>query len=98
MAIPTYWTGPLEDRCQISGRKLDGVMYDAKIPGGGWANVAHQTFVNLGCSLGVGYGQKFEKQPDGRWLCTAGSAAHAVTLSLEDQAQIKAEAKARKGE
>lgn len=104
MPLPIYWTGPLEDRCQISGRKLGGVMYDARIPGKGqWANIDQIAFVNLGCKLGVGHGQRFELQTDGRWLCTAGSAAHeaaerkhAVTLSDEDRRQITEEAQSRK--
>lgn len=72
MATPVYWTSPLEDRCQISGRRLEGIMYDAKLPGGSWANICHQTFVNMGCQLGLGLGQKYERQLDGRWLKVEG--------------------------
>lgn len=78
MPKPVYWNGSLPDVCQISKRPFNGVMYDAHIPGAGWANINHDAFVRLGCSLGVGRGQKYELQDDGRWLCTAGSAGHAA--------------------
>lgn len=75
MALPSYWTG-FVGKDDISGKPFNGVMYDAKIPGEGWANINQETFDAYGCKLGVGFGQRFELQDDGRWLCTAGSAAH----------------------
>jgi len=78
-----YWLAPVPAKCEISGCEFNGVMYDAKIPGGGWANIAFETFTRLGCSLGVGRGQKYRKQDDGRWLCVAGSPEAAT---LEDVA------------
>ena len=68
---PVYWLSPLEDGCQITNTPYNGVMYDAKTPYG-WANVCHDAFVTLGCRLGLGLGQKYEQQADGRWLKTGG--------------------------
>ena len=68
----TYWLGPYPTRCEVSGARIEAVFYDAKIPGGGWAIVVPAIFETLGCRTGVGHGQRYEKQEDGRWLKTAG--------------------------
>lgn len=96
MPLPTYWTGDVPKGCQMTGRKFDGVMYDARLPGGSWGLICQATFDDYNLSLGVGRGQKFELQPNGKWLCTAGSAAHAVQLSDADRNAIRDEAQARK--
>ena len=67
----TYWLSPLDDACQITGEPLKGVMYDAKTPLG-WANIGQAAFDHFGCRLGLGLGQKYELQADGRWLKTGG--------------------------
>lgn len=72
----TYWLSPFDGKCQVTGEDCNGVMYDAKLPaqfGGVWANISHSTFVALGCKTGIGLGQKYERQPDGRWLCVEGN-------------------------
>lgn len=67
---PTYWTGALEN-CQWSGEPFDGIMYDAHLPRIGWGNWNHRTFTIMGGRLGLGQGQRYEQQPDGRWLMVA---------------------------
>jgi hypothetical protein len=47
-------------------------MYDARVPGVGWANICGAVFRARGCSLGTGNGQKYVQQVDGRWLRVAG--------------------------
>ena len=96
MSTKRYWTGTVPPACQITGIPFNGVMYDARIPGRGWGNICQEAFDTFHCRLGVGFGQKYELQDDGRWLCTAGSSIHAVTLSEADRYQIAAEANARK--
>ncbi len=71
MTKQIYWSGAL-DACQVSGLPFEDVMYDANIPGMGWGNINQATFDALGCRLGVGKGQRYRKQPDGRWLQVAG--------------------------
>lgn len=99
MNKPVYWAGPIPDCCQISGRAFGGVMYDAKIGSSAWACIDQVAFVNLRCNLGVGFGQKYELQTDGKWLQTAGGAVSmpVVTLSAEDRRQIREEAQSRRG-
>jgi hypothetical protein len=48
-------------------------MYDAMVPSfGQWGNIGEDAFKTHGCSLGTGRGQKYERQPDGRWLKVEG--------------------------
>lgn len=74
MSRPRYWSGDPGTTCQVSGKPFNGVMYDASLPthGGRWANICQETFDEHGCRTGLGQGQKYELQEDGRWLRTAG--------------------------
>lgn len=72
MGSPIYWCGPLSDNCQLSGKPFGDTMYDANLPGVGWGNFNEETFNSRGGRLGTGFGQKYEKQSDGRWLKVAG--------------------------
>jgi hypothetical protein len=72
MSDRIYWIGSNPTHCQVNGTPLGDVMYDANVPGIGWGNIGHDAFVSYGCSLGLGRGQKYERQPDGRWLKVAG--------------------------
>jgi len=65
-----YWTGSIE-RCDACRKPFEAVMYDAATSRG-WGNLDQKCFEALGCSLGTGRGQKYEKQADGRWLKTGG--------------------------
>jgi hypothetical protein len=68
-----YWSGPL-DSCDLCKKDFFGVMYDASVPawGGRWGNICNNCYIKEGCSLGIGRGQKYEQQTDGRWLKTGG--------------------------
>ena len=74
MSRPRYWTGTVPENCQVSGEPMGDVMYDASLPshGGRWANINQATFERHGCRVGLGLGQRYERQEDGRWLKTAG--------------------------
>ena len=68
-----YWSGVVQ--CDIdSSHKLNGVMYDARLPshGGSWGCVCFACFDASGASLGTGRGQKYRQQDNGRWLKVAG--------------------------
>ena len=67
------WMGDLNDECQICHLSFGDTMYDAAIgPGGPWGNICRACFVEQGCSLGMGRGQEYVRQRDGRWAKVAG--------------------------
>jgi hypothetical protein len=72
MAEKTYWKGHLNDGCQVCGKPFNGVMFDARLPPGVWGNICQACFTDNECKLGAGQGQRYEYQPDGRWLKTEG--------------------------
>jgi len=70
------WVSPIPTACDTCGTKLVDEFYDEKtsIGGGRWGCICHQCHT-LGPGygkLGMGWGQKYEKQPDGRWVKTEG--------------------------
>jgi hypothetical protein len=67
-----YWLSPLGDTDDF-GVPYKDVMYDAKTRMGPWANMTEESFKQHGYGkLGLGVGQKYAKQTDGRWLKVAG--------------------------
>ena len=69
---PVYWLSPL-DSVDDFGRRYKDVMYDAKTKMLCWANMTEESFKEHGYGkLGLGKGQKYEKQLDGRWLKVEG--------------------------
>jgi hypothetical protein len=67
-----YWLSPLSDTDDF-GVPYTAVMYDAKTRMGPWANMTEESFKQHGYGkLGLGLGQKYAKQADGRWLKVAG--------------------------
>lgn len=71
--MATYYTNPPAD-CQLCHADFKGVMFDARLPSlfNQWGNVCGHCFVECGGRLGTGWGQKYEKQSDGRWLKVGG--------------------------
>lgn len=68
-----YWLTPLKDECQICQRPFLSMMYDCAIGRSGpWGNICRNCFLELGCSLGLGRGQEYKLQKDGRWLKVKG--------------------------
>lgn len=65
------WVSPL-DSCQLCDADFAGVMYDAALKTGGWANICHSCFGQFGRSLGIGLGQRYELRLP-YWHCTAGA-------------------------
>lgn len=69
---PVYWLSPLGDTDDF-GVPYENIMYDAKTKQGPWANMTPSSFhLETDGRLGLGLGQKYEKQADGRWLKTEG--------------------------
>jgi hypothetical protein len=69
----SYWLSPVGEKDDF-GQPIGDVIYDAKTRMGPWALMSQRSWVNYAFSplLGTGYGQRYEKQEDGRWLKTAG--------------------------
>lgn len=66
-----YWLGPVTTD-QVTGDEFNGAVYDARVSNGQWGLICQQTFDAMGCKLGLGRGQKYEQQADGRWLLVEG--------------------------
>lgn len=71
--MSVYWLSGLTccDHCNASFEKLD-TMYDAATVFGPWGNLCEGCFASIGKGLGIGNGQKYAKQADGKWLCIEG--------------------------
>jgi hypothetical protein len=65
----TYANAPI--RCDVCHDDFGNVMYDASVRGR-WGNLCQKCFTLYNCSLGLGRGQKYEKQADNSWLKTGG--------------------------
>lgn len=74
---PVYWMGEVPKQCQLSGRAITTTFVDGRVPPlssrvGSWACMHPVYFRQLGGKLGLGMGQRYERQPDGRWLKVEG--------------------------
>jgi hypothetical protein len=69
-----FWIGTQPGDCDLCHSDFGKVMYDCGIPltGGRWGNICEACFVDEGCKTGTGFGQRYERQPDNRWLKTRG--------------------------
>lgn len=69
-----FWTGSLKDTCQLCNEPYGSQMIDGAVHAGGpWANMCVRChFARTTGDLGVGLGQLYELQPDGRWLLIVG--------------------------
>lgn len=73
MQKQVFWAGVIS-HCDVCRTPFDKVFYDAKTVGGPWACMC-PSCQTLGPGIGktgLGIGQKYEKQEDGRWLKTEG--------------------------
>lgn len=67
-----WWLSSLGDKDDF-GLPFGEFMYDAKTTDGPWANMSEASWEKHGIGrLGPGYGQKYEKQANGRWLKIGG--------------------------
>jgi len=72
MGRVVYWCGPSPDKCQISNKPITDTFIDGATTLGGWAIMHPDAYVQHGRGLGTGLGQRYERQPDGRWLKVEG--------------------------
>ena len=72
MKVKIYWTGfvPVTDDF---GSHIYDVFIDGRTAMGPWALMTPTSWANHGVRrLGTGNGQRYKKQPDGRWLKVEG--------------------------
>lgn len=73
MAQPRYWSGPVPELDSFN-RKITDEFIDGRVRGDGrWACFTPESWHARGYrKLGVGFGQRYRKQADGRWLKVEG--------------------------
>jgi hypothetical protein len=63
-----YWSGTITPKDDFGDTYKD-IMIDGRTMQGPWANMTEKSWRCYGCKkLGTGYGQKYERQKDGRWM------------------------------
>jgi hypothetical protein len=70
-----YWTGdvPAEDDFGVPiSHTVGSAFVDGKTRHGPWGFMSVSSYALEGCGLGVGLGQKYVMQADGRWLKVGG--------------------------
>jgi len=72
MKVQKFWFGSVPKSCDICCSQITTNFVDGLIVLGAWANVCLDCHKKFGCGLGVGKGQKYEKQPNGKFLKIAG--------------------------
>lgn len=72
MSQDVYWNEPIRTRDDF-GDYIGHVFYDAKTRMGPWALMSPRNWAIYSyCKLGMGLGQKYVKQPSGRYLKVEG--------------------------
>ena len=62
-----YWKGFVKP-ADAFGSSIQNEFVDGKTTLGPWAIMAPISYQTYGMGLGIGYGQKYQKQEDGKWL------------------------------
>lgn len=70
--MSTYWKGTAPTRCATCDTPLVTVFADMRIVRGPWGCLCPTCVARFGMGYGVGLGQEYTRQPDGRWLKTKG--------------------------
>ena len=69
---PRHWVGDVGPKDDF-GDAIHEVFYDAKTDHGPWAIMTPKSWRAYGCGrVGMGFGQVYKKQADGRWLKIGG--------------------------
>lgn len=67
-----YWMGSTPAICDTCDEPIKKEFTDGKTRMGPWANMCPGCSAIYGVGLGLGRGQKYEQQTNGRWLKTGG--------------------------
>lgn len=71
MPKPVYWVSPVPDLDDF-GNAIHDTFIDGRTPRGIWGLMVPEAHKQFGCGLGLGCGQKYVKQADGKWLKVEG--------------------------
>lgn len=66
-----YWISPVNEADDF-GNVIEDTFYDGATSMGPWAIMAPKSFRRYGRGVGLGIGQRYNKQSDGRWLKVEG--------------------------
>lgn len=66
-----YWVGDVDD-CNLCNKRIDAEFVDGATRMGPWAIMCKPCARKHGVGVGMGRGQVYTKQADGRWLKTGG--------------------------
>ena len=66
-----FWRGFI-DSCDICRGEIADQFVDGKTTYGPWGILCLRCHKDKGCGLGMGRGQRYERQDDGRWLKVEG--------------------------
>ena len=72
MPREVYWIGSDIDEKDDFNRPIKDEFIDGRTRDGHWAIMAPSSHRIHGYGLGMGRGQRYKKQPDGRWLKVEG--------------------------
>lgn len=67
-----FYCGSAPTSCDICSHPITETFVDGKTNMGPWGNMCPSCHGSHGCGLGTGRGQKYQRQPDGRWLKVGG--------------------------
>jgi hypothetical protein len=68
MGMKTYWLSEVNENDDFGDVIIDEII-DGKTKYGLWALMTPKSFKEHGVGrLGIGYGQKYKRQPDEKWL------------------------------
>jgi hypothetical protein len=73
MPMPKYWIGPVPAHDDF-GRPIGNEFVDGRSVAGPWGTFTPASWDWSGCRrpLGPGVGQRYRRQPNGRWLKVEG--------------------------
>jgi hypothetical protein len=84
MAEKTRWLSPVP-MVDDFGDPIVDTFIDGKTRQGPWGIMTAKSFARHGYRrLGTGYGQKYVKQADGKWLCVEGSSYDSAGNKVKD--------------
>jgi hypothetical protein len=70
--IAVYWVSPAPTNCDCCGIPIHNEFVDGATVYGPWANLHPVCHKRIGKGLGKGLGQRYERQPDNRFMRVEG--------------------------
>ena len=62
------WYGIIPEKCDLCHKPINDTFIDGGTKMGPWANMCSVCHIRAGRGLGIGKGQKYQKQSDSSWL------------------------------